>query len=77
MKKKIEMYDKVVKKIDENIQATRNRIEQVSTHMSSDGSLHTPTAGFINELHIEIRLWKEIRAEIETMKDEHKKHFLK
>lgn len=77
MQKRQEMYDKLIKKIDENVQATRNRIEQVSGHIHSDGSIHNPTAGFINELHIEIRLWQDIRHEVEQLKAEHSKHFRK
>jgi len=76
MQKRQEMYDKLVEEVDDSIQSIRNRIENVTSHMH-DGCLHSHTSSFINELNIEIRLWKSIREEIEALKVEHAKHFKK
>lgn len=70
MQKRQEMYDKLLKKIDENITATTNRIEQVEAHSSGSSS---PTYGFVTELKSEIILWNDIKKEIKQLKKQHGK----
>ena len=70
MQKRQEMYDKLLKKIDENITATTNRIEQVEAHSSGSSST---TYGFVTELKSEIILWNDIKKEIKQLKKQHGK----
>ena len=50
MQKRQEMYDKLIKKIDENIESTATRIDQITKHFHTDGNTHPPTYTFITEL---------------------------
>lgn len=68
MQKRQEMYDKLLKKIDENVEATSNRIKQVEAHATASA-----TYAFVTELKTEIILWNDIKKEIKQLKKQHGK----
>ena len=71
MQKRQEMYDKLIKKIDENVAATAARITQVTKNYPSDGLSQHPTYAFVTELQTELVLWADIRKEIKSLKKQH------